>query len=627
MDRIQTEISFKSEKLKKYLTNTVFLIILFGLISCTPKKAVLPVLVLSTDSDFGNYIAEILKTEGFNEFVVDSLTGENVTTAYLEEFNLIIMTEANISSAGLNTVKEYVKNGGKLIAIHTDLRFAELFGVKPAGKTISSGYIHIDTTQEQGKDLPSALLQFHGEADYYTLNGAMSLADLLVCKNSEERYPAVVSNNYEKGQTVAFLYNLPRSVVLTRQGNPIFAGMEKDGILGLRSMDLFTDGWVDTSNSKINQADVQIALLSHCIENLIEDKMPMPRFWYFPDTLKCLVTLTNDGEYKSERDFEPQFRDVDSLGGKMSLYILGVDKVSKAWVDKWTAKGFEIAGHPDDIKEAADPTWNRMDSALRVRKSEIASNYGLPMLTNVNHWFVWCGKNADGKQEFGAEANLEEKNGIELDINYAHYDMKSNQGEHYLGPLGTNQGNFTGSGLVMKFADSRGKTINVYQQLNAVYDQEYNESHDPEGFFNCFKGLMDRSLQNEVYSFISVKSHNDEYYFSKSPLMKMLTYSRQNNIPVWTELKLLNFLKMKDEASFSGFRWADHLLTFNLSSNLKHSSGLTFLLPVVHDNLKIKSIEIEGQIRKFARWKIKGSEYAVVTVTPGITYNISVKYD
>ncbi len=34
-------------------------------------------------------------------------------------------------------------------------------------------------------------------------------------------------------------------------------------------------------------------------------------------------------------------------------------------------------------------------------------------------------------------------------------------------------------------------------------------------FINCFKGLMDRSLYNEVYSFISVKSHNDEYYFSK----------------------------------------------------------------------------------------------------------------
>jgi hypothetical protein len=402
--------------------------------------------------------------------------------------------------------------------------------------------------------------------------------------------------------------------------------MEKDGIPGLRSTDMFTDGWVDTLNSKINQADEQMVLLSHCIESLLADKMPLPRFWYFPDTLKCLVTLTNDGEYKSEKDFEPQFCDVDSLGANMSLYIIGVDKVSRGWVNKWTKKGFEIAGHPDDTQEAGNPTWNTMDSALRTRKNEIYSSYGLPMRTNVNHWFVWCGKDADGAQNLAAEAKLEEKNGIELDINYAHYDMKSNQGEHFLGPLGTNQGNFTGSGLVMRFADVNGKIINVYQQLNSVYDQEYNESHAPEGFFNCFKGLMDRSLNNEVYSFISVKSHNDEYYFSKSPLMKMLTYARQNKIPVWTELKLLDFLKMKDEATFSGFDWSDNQLTFKLSSSLKNSNGLTFLLPLTYNNKKIILIAVNGEEGKFEQKKIKGFDYAQVTVVPGNNYNISVKY-
>ena len=64
-------------------------------------------------------------------------------------------------------------------------------------------------------------------------------------------------------------------------------------------------------------------------------------------------------------------------------------------------------------------------------------------------------------------------------------------------------------------------------------------------YYNCFKGLMDRSLDNEVYSFISVKAHNNEYYFSEKPLMKMLDYANSKGIPVWTELKLLDFLKQK----------------------------------------------------------------------------------
>ena len=40
------------------------------------------------------------------------------------------------------------------------------------------------------------------------------------------------------------------------------AGQEKDGIKGLRAMDMFTNGWVDTSKNRLNHADEQMRLLS-----------------------------------------------------------------------------------------------------------------------------------------------------------------------------------------------------------------------------------------------------------------------------------------------------------------------------------------------------------------------------
>ena len=157
---------------------------------------------------------------------------------------------------------------------------------------------------------------------------------------------------------------------------------------------------------------------------------------------------------------------------------------------------------------------------------------------------------------------LEEKNGIELDLNYPLYDINSNQGAHYLGTPGTNQGFHAGSGLVMKFASAQGKTIQVYQHFNAVYDQQYMERSDPEGFYNCFRGLVDRSLDDEIYSFVSIKSHNDEYFFSKEPLMKMLAYANSKGIPVWTAAKLLDFIKMRDEATFSEVSWSGPSIIF-----------------------------------------------------------------
>jgi hypothetical protein len=602
------------------------LFLLLAAMACSKQNSVAPILVLATENEFGTYTGELLKAEGFNEFVIDSLNGGKICKDFLAQFDLIIIAEDVTDLHDWQLLSEFIRKGGNLIAVHPVHSNEELFGIAAAQGSIKGGYITIDTSTHVGKSLSGRNLQLHSDAGLYELKGARPIAFLTERSVNDKKIPGVVMHSCGKGKTAAFLYNLPENIVLTRQGNPLFAGIEKDSIPGLRGMDLFTGGWLDNSNSIINQADEQMALLSHCIEEMNTNAKPLPRLWYFPDTLKCLVTLTNDGEYKTETDFEPQFQDVDSMGAKMSVYIIGVDGVSREWVDKWTAKGFEVAGHPDDTKEAGNPDWNNMDSVIKAKKSEIAGKYGLQIRTNVNHWFVWCGRDADGKPDFAAQAKLEELNGIELDINYAHYDIKSNQGDNYLGPLGTDQGNFTGSGLPMKFANGNGKIINVYQQLNAVYDQQYNESHDPEGFFNSFKGLMDRSLNNEVYSFISVKSHNDEYYFSKIPLMKMLAYANSNGIPVWTALKLLDFIKMRDEASFTNTNWSNNSLSFNLNSSITNSNGLSIMIPHNFGNKKINGITKNGVDASFIVREVRGSDYALLTVEPGKMYQISARY-
>jgi hypothetical protein len=269
-----------------------------------------------------------------------------------------------------------------------------------------------------------------------------------------------------------------------------------------------------------------------------------------------------------------------------------------------------------------------MDSVYKNLTTKLEKRYGIKgMSTVTNHWFVWCGKNREGTaRDFTAQAKIEEANGTEIDCNYAHYDNNSNQG-HFLGSLGTNQGNYTGSGLTMKFSDEQGKIINVYQHLNNVYDQQYMENKDQEGYYNCFKGLMDRSLDHEVYSYISIKAHNNEYYFSKKPLMKMLDYAKSKNIPVWTVINLLGFLKAKDEASFSDIKFINDRLSFNIKSSLKHTSSLNCMLPFIFNGKKINKVMVNGKSASFYVKKIKGSEYAMLAIIPGANYSIAVNYN
>jgi hypothetical protein len=602
-----------------------FIILFFSFTGCLKEKPALPILLLTSHNNFGSYTGEIMKAEGFNEFIADSLGRKKISKSFLAQFDQIIVTDQVNDSQMWKIFMRYVRRGGNLIAFQPGQAAASLFGIEKIPGNISEPYIAIDNSSAEGKSLTNKRIQIHGNAERYVLKNAKAVAWFCGKSDSEHEFPAVVTSSYGKGRTAAFLYNLPGNIVYTRQGNPEFAGIEKDSIPGLRAMDLFTDGWVDTSNNVFNQADEQMTLLSHFIELMSGNVKPLPRLWYFPDTLKCLVTLTNDGEFNDEKDFESQFRDIDSMGAKMSLYVLETNKVTRQWTERWKVRGFEISGHPDDTREASGPVWSNMDKVLSDKMKEISDLYGVPMSTVVNHWFLWCGNNESGDHEFAAQAEIEARQGLSMDVNYAHYDNNSGQG-HFLGPLGSRQGNFTGSGFPMRFAGSSGKILDIYQHLNNVYDQQYTENHDPEGFYTCFKGLMDRSLNQEVYSFISIKSHNDEYYFSREPLMKMLAYANSKGIPVWTVSQLAEFVKMRDDARFTGISWSANKLSFNLQSSLNHSVGLTIMIRLEHGNNRITRIECNGEEIKYIERSVKGYNYAFVTVKPGAEYSLKIDY-
>ena len=104
------------------------------------------------------------------------------------------------------------------------------------------------------------------------------------------------------GQAAAFTYDLARSVVYTRQGNPAWAGQERDGALGIRPDDLFFGAkagdiqpdWLDTSKIAIPQADEQQRLLVNLITLMEQDRMPIPHFWYLPRGKKAAVVMSGD---------------------------------------------------------------------------------------------------------------------------------------------------------------------------------------------------------------------------------------------------------------------------------------------------------------------------------------------
>jgi hypothetical protein len=136
---------------------------------------------------------------------------------------------------------DWVDAGGNLIAMRPDKGLADLLGLTDQSSTLANAYLLVDTSAEPSAGIVDQTIQFHGVADIYTVSDASILATLYSDATTATSNPAVTLRNIgtNGGQAAAFTYDLARSVVYTRQGNPAWAGQNRDGVGPIRSNDLF----------------------------------------------------------------------------------------------------------------------------------------------------------------------------------------------------------------------------------------------------------------------------------------------------------------------------------------------------------------------------------------------------
>ncbi len=398
-------------------------------------------------------------------------------------------------------------------------------------------------------------------------------------------FPAVVSNNYGSGHAAAFTYNLPKSIVYTRQGNPDWAGEERDKVDGPTATDLFyplngETQWNNPGKIAIPQADEQMRLLSHIIEKFAGYKKPIPRFWYYPEQYKCIFIFTIDGEDSRETDIDNEIADVQGKGGHATLYEIGT-YINPSTVNKWRADGNEVAIHYNNVPNYANPTYSNMNTVFDTMTANFRNAYGISPKTVRNHWVVWCSKDSSERKQFAEQAAIEEKYGLGLDCNY--YQFGGNKVyPNWVGDVG----HFTGSGIPMKFADVTGRILDIYQSNTQLPDETWLK----ENIESKSKILIDRSLDEENYTYINANFHTWYWTECREPGLRVLDYCKSRGVPVWTAERVYEFLKMKDEACFSDIEWSENTLTFNLSSGIPNPDRLTIMLPSDHGDLKISSV-------------------------------------
>ena len=570
-----------------------------------------PVLVIKSAatgaSGFTPFLAEVLRTEGLDEFATADLSAVTATT--LAQYDVVLLGPAPLTAAQVAMLTTWVNGGGNLIAFRPDKQLAGLLGLTSTTGTLAEGYLKVDTSAAPGAGITDQTVQYHGTADRYTLAGARAVATLYSGATVATANPAVslVDVGSNGGQAAAFSFDLAQSLVYTRQGNPAWEKQDRDNSSPIRSDDLYFGGtpstdWVNLAKVAVPQADEQQRLLANLIGTMNLDRKPLPKFWYFPRGLKAVIVATGDdhasggtaGRFDQYTANSPAGCVVDDWQcARFTSYVYPSTPLSGAQAATYNARGFEVGLHLST--NCSDYTPSSLAGFFTDQLGTWKAKYNaIPApVTNRTHCIVWS--------DWSSQASVEASNGIRLDTNYYYWPDTW---------VADRPGFMTGSGMPMRFADKTGQLIDTYQAATQMTDES------GQSYPFTVDTLLDAAQGAAgAYGAFTVNMHTD--LATEFDSDQVLASAQRHGVPLVTARQMLTWLDGRNASSYSGVAWNTDTLSFTVNVGAG-ANGLTGMVPTLGTGGRtLSTLTRAGVAVPFTKSTIKGVEYAMFTAGPG----------
>lgn len=570
-----------------------------------------PILVINNGANpFEPFYAEILRAEGLTSFATAG--SETLSARKLSAHRIAIVTGTVADSGQVAVIRKWLEDGGKLIVMRPTGELAALAGLEPPSSILNEGYLRIDTSNAPGRGLVGETIQFHGEAAITTVTpGTRTIATLYRDAATSADAPAVTIRRVGDagGEIAAFTFDLAKSVVLTRQGNPDWSGQERDGSDPVRPNDLFFGAsrvdpkpdFIDLDKVAIPQADEQMRLLSNLIAHLARDGAPLPRFWYFPRDAKAVLVMAADDHGTAsgtQRSFDrmlalsPEGCDVAKWEcPRATSWMYVTSGLSDSQAAAYIKQGFDIGSHVSTYCH----NWSEYSLDITFADDLRSFRRSYPSLPPQQgsrlHCIAWS--------DYVSQPRIERAWGIRFDMNYYYWPPTWVRGR---------AGFMTGSGLPMRFSDANGGLIDVYQQETHLVDEVF------ASLIKAVAGLFDRALGPEGY-YGAFGTHYDFNHEFDAPLMKM---ALKRGIPMVSAQQMLDWTDGRQASTFKTTAWADGVLTFDVKADGRVEKLLRGMLPMQAAGGRLREIRVrDKQAVAFATETIKGIEYALFDARSG----------
>jgi hypothetical protein len=301
-------------------------------------------------------LRELLETEGLPYDLLQDL-------ADLGRPSALLLGRIDPTEATIRLLRQYVQDGGLLLALRPLSRLAAAFGIADTGLTQEGGYV---IPRPDGTLGESGRLQLFGESTLY--KGGERLAAL----SPRDEYAAIIRAHFGSGIVLIVAFDLPSTFLCIQQpGSRIGRAY-------------------DTTVIEPELADVpQLDRMRRIIVNLILDNAgpPLPRKWYFPGKHRALLLLGGDQDGSDQRRVGVVADLTGELGVPYTLFLTPTDQpISPGRIREFAAEGMDMALHADFT---GDHPFSRGEYEVQLKAAE--DGLGSPLRGSRNHALRWDG--------------------------------------------------------------------------------------------------------------------------------------------------------------------------------------------------------------------------------------------
>ena len=530
------------------------------------------VAIVSNPPDLSNYVAEMLRTWGFvcYELIEPQAPFDPSATP------VVVSPASGSSQRSDEALIDYARRGGTVICFSPADRLAHAADLEPKGEREPPTRLRITAFPASG--LAGEILPIAGPVTSYEHGtAAKPLAYLSRAGRYHGETVGISETEVGSGRIIAFAFDLPRCVLLLRQGDPSRAESVPAPDKTARPCHLACElgsheaGWVPF-------ADLLARLLVDLIRRYLP--APVPMISHLPDSAPGILLYSGDEDGAAVSANDDQLEWIAEAGGRMNLYLIPTRTHSTAPdVDRYRRR-HDVGPHPilDEFydRPVADRLAEFERQILMFKKM-----FGASARTMRNHSTAWAG--------YLELVQVMERLGVGMEGNY--FSGAYMRDRHHA-PYAA-----FGGAMPMRFCQPDGDLLDVYQQHTHMSDDvgfgqaDYSYRLSPETYAVEVERIF-TDISTRFHTPYAVCIHPGNWIrFSRHQGMELVWQASRFGMPTWSFDQWLEFCEARATWTVADLAWNGSDLIFSLRGE-RHHADLRIALPAAVGKAAITDLRL-----------------------------------